>query len=135
MIIACAENRSEAQTVIVLGTAENFAVLAGTHMTNRGAIVLAGDLDVSPGASIPGFPPGTVKGRSIHLNDAGALQARTDDVAAYGQLAGLAPTDLLDMTSYKLGGRALTPGVLLDVTATDECLCHARDINVELNRR
>ncbi|MFA6287647.1 MAG: ice-binding family protein [Opitutaceae bacterium] len=110
LAVAFLGNPSAAQTVITLGTAENFAVLGGTSVANTGAtIISAGDLGVSPGASITGFPPGTVTGGSVHLNDAVALQAHNDATTAYNQLAGLTPT--ADLTGQDLGGLTLTPGV------------------------
>ena len=43
---------------IVLGTAADFAVLAGSAVTNTGPSVLTGSLGLSPGSSVTGFPPG-----------------------------------------------------------------------------
>jgi type VI secretion system secreted protein VgrG len=110
-IVACASTLASAQTVVALGTAGSFAVLGGTSVVNTGATVLTGDLGVSPGGSITGFPLGIVTGGSIYTNDSVAIQAHADAVTAYGQLAGLAPTDLRDMTAFDLGGLTLTPGV------------------------
>jgi MYXO-CTERM domain-containing protein len=91
-----------------LGTAESFAVLGGSTVTNTGATVLTGDLGVSPGAAIVGFPPGTVTG-TIHAADAVALQAQNDLVTQYNALTSAACT--ADLTGQDLGGMTLTSGV------------------------
>ncbi len=44
----------------ILGTAETFAVLGGSTVTNTGPSVVGGDLGVYAGTAIVGFPPGTV---------------------------------------------------------------------------
>ena len=89
------------------GTAGDFAVLGGSTVTNTGASVLTGDLGLSPGTSIVGFPPGEVRG-AIHQTDAVALQAKQDLVTAYDDAAGRASNATI---SADLGGRTLTPGV------------------------
>ncbi len=91
-----------------LGTAQSFAVLGGSTVTNTGPSVLTGDLGVSPGAAITGFPPGTVTG-TTHAADATALQAQNDLTTQYNALASAACT--ADLTGLDLGGRTLTPGV------------------------
>jgi hypothetical protein len=89
------------------GTAAAFAVLGGSTVTNTGATVLTGDLGLSPGTSITGFPPGTVNG-TVHQTDAVALQAQTDLTTAYNDAAGRTSTGTI---SADLGGQTLTPGV------------------------
>ncbi|MCA1684822.1 MAG: DUF3494 domain-containing protein, partial [Planctomycetia bacterium] len=63
---------------IVLGTAANFAVLAGSAVTNTGPTVLTGGLGLSPGSAVTGFPPGVVTGGTIHAADSVAAQAQND---------------------------------------------------------
>ncbi|WP_227028096.1 DUF3494 domain-containing protein [Corallococcus soli] len=91
-----------------LGVAQSFAVLGASTVTNTGPTVITGDLGLSPGTSITGFPPGVVIG-TIHATDALAAQAQSDTTAAYNNLAGQ-PCDVT-LPSAELGGLTLAPGV------------------------
>ena len=102
-----ATNTTLAATTISLGTAGNFAVLGGSTITNTGSTVLNGDLGLTPGTSVTGFPPGTVNG-SKHITNAVAAQGQTDLVTAYNAASG--QTGAVTV-SGDLGGRTLTPGV------------------------
>ena len=93
----------------LLGTADTFAVLAGSAVTNTGPSVLTGDLGVSPGNAITGFPPGLLVNGTRHAGDAVAAQAQFDTATAYNNLAGRAVTQ--DLTGTDLGGLTLLPGV------------------------
>jgi Ice-binding-like len=72
-----------------LGTAGSFGVLAGSTVTNTGSTVINGDVGVSPGSAITGFPPGIVVNGTIHAADAVAGQAQIDNTNAYNVLAGM----------------------------------------------
>ncbi len=65
----------------------NFAVLAGSTVTNTGSTTVAGDVGVSPGTAITGFPPGMVSG-SIHKADSAAAEAQAALTAGYVDAAG-----------------------------------------------
>lgn len=94
---------------VSFGAADTFAVLAGTTVTNTGSSVISGNVGVSPGSSITGFPPGVVSDGSIHSSDTLAIQAHADSVVAYAELTGLVTT--VDLTGQDLGSMTLTPGV------------------------
>lgn len=97
-----------ASTLPPLGTEQSFAVLGGSTVTNTGSSVITGNLGVSPGTAVTGFPPGIVTG-VIHAADAEALQAQSDTTTAYIDLEGQSCTS--DLTSQDLGGKTLVPGV------------------------
>ncbi|HEY3129614.1 MAG TPA: IPTL-CTERM sorting domain-containing protein [Acidobacteriota bacterium] len=98
-----------AQTAPPLGQAGSFAVLGGSTVTNTGPSTIVGNLGVSPGSAVTGFPPGVVTGGTIHAADAVAAQAQSDLTTAYNALAGQAFN--VDLTGQNLGGLTLTPGV------------------------
>jgi hypothetical protein len=99
---------SNATLIVDLGTADAFAVLSGSTVTNTGSTVVHGSLGLSPGTSVIGFPPGVVTGGTIHVADATALQAQSDLKTAYLVAAGVPCGDHL---TGDLGGLTLTPGV------------------------
>ena len=108
-IVALPTGALAAATAPSLGTAQSFAVLGGSAVTNTGPTVVTGDLGVSPGSAVTGFPPGVVTGGSIHAADAVALQAQSDVTTAYNNLAGQACNS--NLTGKDLGGLTLTSGV------------------------
>ena len=98
-----------AQVAPPLGQAGSFAVLGGSTVTNTGATAVTGDVGVSPGTAITGFPPGTVAAGTLHSNDAVAQGAQTDLTTAYNALAGQACNT--NLTGTDLGGLTLTSAV------------------------
>ena len=104
---------SPAFAQITLGTAQNFAVLGGQTVTNTGGTVInTGDVGVSPGAAIVGFPPGLILGGVKHAADLPAAQAQFDLGNAYDSVAGAPCTqDLTGLDLGPVGGRTLVPGV------------------------
>ena len=97
-----------------LGAAASFAVLGGSTVTNTGFSIITGDVGVSPGSAIVGFPPGVVIG-TIYSNIAPATQAHADTITAYNALAGEASDTIL--TGQDLGGLTLTPGTYTFATS------------------
>ena len=97
-----------AATAPPMGTEQAFAVLGGSTVTNTGSSVVTGNLGLSPGTAITGFPPGILTG-VMHAADAEALQAQTDTTTAYLDLAGQTCTS--DLSGQDLGGKTLAPGV------------------------
>jgi len=96
-------------TTVSLAGASDFAILAGSAVTSTGATAVTGDLGLSPGTSIGGFPPGILTGTQ-HINDATANQAKLDLTTAYNDAIGRTSTDIVTL-SGNIGGLTLTPGL------------------------
>ncbi len=97
------------QTNVAIAGSINFAVLAGAAVTNTGATRITGDMGLSPGTSIDGFPPGEYTG-TLHVNDDLATQAKLDLTTAFNDAAGRTSTDIVTL-SGNIGGLTLTPGL------------------------
>jgi len=96
------------QEPVVLGSASSFVVLAGSTVTSIGPTAITGDLGVSPGTAVTGFPPGTLVGTK-HAGDPTAAVGIADLTTAYNDAAGrtLCPITV----AGNLGGQTLTPGL------------------------
>ena len=96
------------QAPVSLGAAANFAVLAGSTVTSTGLSQVTGDVGVSPGTAVTGFPPATVNG-AIHAGDPTAAQAIADLTTAFNDAAGrtVGPVTV----AGNLGGQTLAPGL------------------------
>jgi hypothetical protein len=105
----------KAQLPINLGSAASFGVLAGATVTSTGATVVNGNLGVSPGSALTGFPPGIVTGGAIYLADPVAAQAESDLTTAYNSAAGQpCPGPPLP---GDIGGTTITPGVYCNASS------------------
>lgn len=98
-----------AATSVNLGTADDFAVLAGAGITNTGATTVTGDIGTHPTLTQSGFGSITLNGTN-HVGNATTQGAKTALVTAYGN-ASQVTTGLI---SADLGGQTLTPGVYQD---------------------
>jgi hypothetical protein len=96
-----------AQVPVSLGTADSFAVLAGSGITNTGPTTINGDLGTYPTTTITGAGTLTVTGTN-HGGDAVTQGSKTDLVTAYNNAAAEGPTSPI---VADLGGQSLTPGV------------------------
>ncbi|MCI4327921.1 MAG: DUF3494 domain-containing protein [Thermoplasmata archaeon] len=96
------------QKNVYLGSAGHFEVLAGTTVTNTGKTTVHGNLGVSPGSAVTGFPPGTVTGTIDKANTA-AASAQRALVTAYNNASGR--TNCPIAVAGNLGGQTLGPGL------------------------
>src|ERR1039458_6507460 len=112
VLIAMNSTAGAAVTPVNLGTAGSFGVLAGTTVTNTDTptIVVNGDVGVSPGTAVTGFPPGQVIGGTIQVGPSSlAAGAQSDLTTAYNIAAGESPSTTVGMTIGT--GETLVAGV------------------------
>lgn len=101
-----------------LASADAFAVLASSTVTNSGATVITGgNLGLYPGTSVTGFPPGVVLPPNVqHVTDQIANQAELDAMAAYVFFqAQPGATPIVG----NLNGQTLTPGIYSAASSMD----------------
>ena len=105
---------ARAATAIGLGTADGYAVLAGSGITNTGSTVIAGDLGTFPTTTVTGENDITLTG--THRNDTENAAAKSGLLTAFNNAAGQASTQTI---SADLANPAatLTPGVYTQSTA------------------
>lgn len=115
VVLVMAGSASQAaQHPVGLGTAEDFAVLAGSTITNTGSTTIVGDIGLHPGTEVTGYDSVTHTGE-LHVADGVAEQAKADLVTAYNDAAGRDTTATL---GTELGGQTLEAGVYDSASGT-----------------
>ena len=109
IVVFAVANAHAAAVFVDLGTANSFAVLAGSTVTNTGPTTINGSLGIASSAAITGFLPVVAAGGMIYTSDAVAFRAQSDLATAYDFAAGEASN--FNLTGTDLGGLTLTPGV------------------------
>jgi hypothetical protein len=105
-----------AQSAIKIGNTKNFAILAGSTITNTGSTVVYGDIGLFPGTSITGLADIVLDGE-VYLTDTDASLAKDALVEAYNDVAGRTPVTII---ATELGGQTLLPGVYTSESGTFE---------------
>jgi hypothetical protein len=96
------------QAVVPLASTASYAVLASSTVTSTGATVLTGDLGLSPGTSVTGFPPGKITGTQ-NVTTPGAAGAEANLTIAYNNAAGRSNCPVT--VAGNIGGQTLAPGL------------------------
>ena len=91
-----------------LNCAANFAILAGSTVTSTGPTNITGDVGISPGTAITGFPPGNING-NLHAGDQVAAQAKSDLTDGFNAAMTYAGAPV--SVAGNLGGQTLAPGL------------------------
>ncbi|MDR8415147.1 ice-binding family protein [Nonomuraea sp. 3-1Str] len=107
LLTASTRTADARQSPVELGEAEDCALMAGLAVNSTDLTRIAGDIGVSPGTIVTGFPPGEVLG-DIHTGGGYAARAHADAVSAYQEARGRAANSSIPS---QLGGRTLGPGV------------------------
>jgi hypothetical protein len=107
VLLASTGTAHAAASAVPLATAEPFAVLAGTGISNTGTTTIEGDIGSFPNGVMTGSGSVVLTGTN-HRGDGVTATAKDDLVAAYSNAA----SQLQDFAIVAdLGGTTLTPGV------------------------
>lgn len=100
---------------IDLGCAEPFAILAGSTITSTGPTIINGDVGLSAGTALVGFPPGIINGvKQITTPTAAAAKLCLTTAFIDGQSRSL---NSISMPG-QLGGLTLAPGLYTNSTTS-----------------
>jgi hypothetical protein len=114
------------------------SILAYSEVTNTGPTKVNGDLDLTPGSSVTGFPPGTIINGTINIDNMAATTTKTQAQAYFTSLNSLpcnftygAGTDLTTLSPMSCTGTVvrcftstalMTGPVVLNGVAGDSCV-------------
>jgi hypothetical protein len=91
-----------------LGDAGHFAILAGSTITSTGQTRITGNVGISPGTAMTGFPPGRINGKYYSAGPVTA-KAKLAVTAAYNDIMGLSRAPIT--IAGNMGGQTLKPGL------------------------
>ena len=91
------------EATVDLGDASSFAVLANSTVTNTGQSVISGDVGVSPGTAVTGFPTGNIINGTLHIAGGVAGNAQSALTTAYNDAAGRAGANVTGQDLGTLG--------------------------------
>jgi hypothetical protein len=97
-----------ATEIVDLRSAAPFAILAGSTVTNTGHTKVMGDVGISPGTAMRGFPPGVIHGH-VYAGDRVARRANLDLTKAYNDAMGRTHNPI--KVAGNIGGQTLYPGL------------------------
>lgn len=145
LIIGLAGQAFAATATVNLGTADAFAILAGSGVTNVPTSVISGNVGLSPaaGGNYSGLTQAEVTGTIYAVdafgpggavNDPGLLTiAKNDLTTAYTDASGRTGATVLAGADNQLGGKTLTPGVYSFSHATTANLTAASPLTLSGN--
>ena len=107
--LLCGPSPASAVPVPLLGTAQSFAVLGASTVTNTGPTLIYGDVGVYPGTALTGMGTAVITGGTQYPGIPPADQAQADALTAFNILAAAPVSQVL--TGQDLGGMTLSPGV------------------------
>lgn len=115
-------NQKISMNAVPLGKCSNFSILASTFVDSKGKTIIYGDLGLSPGIAVSGFPPGQLNG-VLRVNDEISNQATLDLSFAYID-AERRKSRHMETLSGNIGGLTLSPGLynsisLLEISSGD----------------
>ena len=96
---------------VIPAALKKVSILGSSTVTNTGLTVVKGNVAVSPGTAITGFPPGIIVDGAPHGGDAFASNAHAATITYYNKLIARTCPAGNNLTGQDLGGKTLAPGV------------------------